>query len=102
MGRLRNNGGKVPTGDIAKLGPPPKTGSNDARQRDLDDPRHPVGRRRDSLLAGQAGTRVSMSQPVAPPFDPDPELIDHLEGNRRSLKGYRSLAERLRMEARRR
>jgi hypothetical protein len=59
MGRLKNNGGKIPTGDIAKLGPPPETGSNDARQRDLDDPRHTVDRRRSSLLAGQAGPRVT-------------------------------------------
>src|SRR5450756_3044310 len=59
MGRLRNRGGKVPTGDIAKLGPPPKTGSNDARQRDLDDPRHPADRRRGTPAVGQAGPRVT-------------------------------------------
>ena len=31
-----------------------------------------------------------------PPFDPDPELIAHLEGNARSLRGYRRKAEELR------
>jgi hypothetical protein len=37
--------------------------------------------------------------PPPPPFDPDPELIAHLEGNKRSLRGYRREAERLRDEA---
>jgi hypothetical protein len=40
------------------------------------------------------------SSPAPPPFDPDPELIAHLEGNARSLRGYRREAERLRDEAR--
>jgi len=31
-----------------------------------------------------------------PPFDPDPELIAHLEGSARSLRGYRRKAEELR------
>jgi hypothetical protein len=30
-----------------------------------------------------------------PPFDPDPELIAHLEGNARSLRGYRRKAEEM-------
>jgi hypothetical protein len=30
-----------------------------------------------------------------PPFDPDIELIAHLEGNRRSLRGYKRAAARL-------
>jgi hypothetical protein len=30
-----------------------------------------------------------------PPFDPDVELIAHLEGNRRSLRGYKRAAARL-------
>jgi hypothetical protein len=34
-----------------------------------------------------------------PPFDPDPDLIGHLEGNRRAIKGYRRAAEKLRDEA---
>ena len=33
-----------------------------------------------------------------PPFDPDIELIAHLEGNRRSLRGYRRAAVRLTKE----
>lgn len=37
--------------------------------------------------------------PPAPPFDPDPELIDHAEGNRRSLRGYRRKAEDMRAAA---
>lgn len=32
---------------------------------------------------------------LPPPFDPDPELIDHLEGNQRSLRGYRREAEKM-------
>jgi hypothetical protein len=38
--------------------------------------------------------------PPPPPFNPDPDLIAHLEGNKRSLRGYRREAERLRDEAR--
>jgi hypothetical protein len=34
-----------------------------------------------------------------PPFDPDPELIDHLEGNAHSLRGYRRKAKELRRAA---
>ena len=33
-----------------------------------------------------------------PPFDPDIELIAHLEGNRRSLRGYKRTAVRLTKE----
>lgn len=39
-------------------------------------------------------------QASPPPFDPDPDLIDHLEGNKRATKGYRRKAEDLRDEAR--
>lgn len=34
-----------------------------------------------------------------PPFNPDPDLIDHLEGNKRSRDAYRREAERSRDEA---
>jgi hypothetical protein len=47
--------------------------------------------------AGEAG---APSSPAPPAFDPDPELIAHLEGNASSLRGYRQEAERLRDEAR--
>jgi len=40
-------------------------------------------------------------RPAPPPFDPDPELIAHLEGNEFALKGYRRKAQELRDEARR-
>jgi hypothetical protein len=46
--------------------------------------------------AAEAG---APSSPAPPPFDPDPELIAHLEGNASSLRGYRQEAERLRDEA---
>lgn len=36
----------------------------------------------------------------APPFQPDPALIDHLEGNERVRRGYRKEAEKMRAEAR--
>jgi hypothetical protein len=42
----------------------------------------------------------ALSPPAPPAFDPDPELIAHLEGNAASLRGYREEAERLRDEAR--
>jgi hypothetical protein len=47
--------------------------------------------------AEEAGAPPS---PAPPPIDPDPELIAHLEGNTRSLRGYRREAEKLRDEAR--
>jgi hypothetical protein len=37
--------------------------------------------------------------PPPPPFEPDPELIDHLEGNRSSRQRYRDKAKELRDEA---
>jgi hypothetical protein len=40
-----------------------------------------------------------LNNDAPPPFDPDPELIAHLEGNRRSLRGYRRKAEELRESA---
>lgn len=33
-----------------------------------------------------------------PPFDPDPELIDHLEGNERAIRRYRKRAEQMRTD----
>lgn len=35
-----------------------------------------------------------------PPFAPDPELIDHLEGNDRAIGRYRKRAEQMRAAAR--
>jgi hypothetical protein len=37
--------------------------------------------------------------PTPPPFEPDPELIDHLEGNRSSRQRYRDRAKELRDKA---
>jgi hypothetical protein len=37
--------------------------------------------------------------PTPPPFEPDPELIDHLEGNRSSQQRYRDRAKELRDKA---
>lgn len=42
---------------------------------------------------------MAHDQEPPPPFDPDPELIAHLEGNTRSLRGYRRKAEELRAGA---
>jgi hypothetical protein len=36
----------------------------------------------------------------APPFQPDPSLIDHLEGNERARRAYRKEAEKMRARAR--
>lgn len=41
----------------------------------------------------------AVSRADTPPFDPDPELIAHAEGNRRSLRGYRRKAEEMRVSA---
>jgi hypothetical protein len=38
---------------------------------------------------------VTTDAEPAPAFRPDTELIEHLEGNERSLKGYRAEAEQL-------
>lgn len=53
-------------------------------------------------MSEQARTAVAPEPDhAAPPsFDPDPSLIDHLEGNARSLRGYRQEAEKLRTESR--
>lgn len=48
-----------------------------------------------------SGDTPPPEQPPVPPFDPDPELIDHLEGNARSRRGYRDEAQRLRDEVER-
>jgi len=45
--------------------------------------------------SAEAGVEASEPSPP-PPFDPDPELIGHLEGNRFALRGYRREAEALR------
>jgi hypothetical protein len=34
--------------------------------------------------------------PAAPPFDPDPQLVDHLEGNAAERQRYRTEIEALR------
>ena len=34
--------------------------------------------------------------PAAPPFDPDPELVDHLEGNASERRRYQAEIEALR------
>jgi hypothetical protein len=44
-------------------------------------------------------TAQSPSPPFPPLFEPDPELIDHLEGNRFFLRLYRKKAEVLRAMA---
>jgi len=41
----------------------------------------------------------SSTPPAPPPLDPDPELIDHLEGNRFFRRLYRENAEALRAQA---
>lgn len=53
-------------------------------------------------MSEQARTTVAPEPDrAAPPaLDPDPALIDHLEGNGWSLRGYRHEAERLRGEHR--
>jgi hypothetical protein len=45
-----------------------------------------------------ATTHAEQSE-APPPFQPDPELIDHLEGNRRAIKRYRRAAEKQRDDA---
>lgn len=48
-------------------------------------------------MTDAATTAQQADQPeVPPPFEPDPDLIDHLEGNERAIKRYREAAEKLR------
>ena len=49
----------------------------------------------------EATTEVTEApdQAAPPPFDPDPALIGHLEGNKWALRGYRREAQALREEA---
>lgn len=49
-------------------------------------------------MSEQARTAVTPEPDHAapPPFDPDPSLIDHLEGNAWSRRGYLQEAEKLR------
>jgi uncharacterized protein involved in outer membrane biogenesis len=41
----------------------------------------------------------TQTPPTPPPLEPDPELIDHLEGNRSSRQRYRNKAKEMRDEA---
>jgi hypothetical protein len=50
-------------------------------------------------MSQHATVTETPAQQAPPPFDPDPELIAHLEGNALELRGYRKDAERLRREA---
>lgn len=48
------------------------------------------------------GERTAAAQPAeVPMFEPDPDLIDHLEGNEREAERYREHARRSLEEARR-
>jgi uncharacterized protein involved in outer membrane biogenesis len=50
-----------------------------------------------------AAARTEVPQAVSPPpppFDPDPALIDHLEGNRLARRSYQRFALKLRDKAR--
>jgi hypothetical protein len=44
----------------------------------------------------------SKDEMPAPPFDPDPDLIDHMEGNRREIRIMKEAARRHAADARRR
>jgi hypothetical protein len=46
------------------------------------------------MSEGTAASQVPA--PPAPPFDPDPELVDHLEGNASERRRYRAEIEALR------
>jgi hypothetical protein len=54
-------------------------------------------------LVTWAKQRLAATEPPddepAPPFDPDPDLIDHLEGNRRERRRYQDYARRMRDES---
>lgn len=52
-------------------------------------------------MSEQARTAVAPEPGHAtpPPLDPDSSLIDHLEGNAWSRRGYRQEAEKLRTES---
>ena len=47
-------------------------------------------------MSESAAVTESPDRKAPPPLDPDPELIAHLEGNRRALRSYRDKAEELR------
>lgn len=47
-------------------------------------------------MSEPVGAAAAPADATTPPFDPDPELIDHLEGNARVRRAYRQAAERLR------
>jgi hypothetical protein len=47
------------------------------------------------MSEGTAASQVP-APPVPPPFDPDPELVDHLEGNASERRRYRAEIEALR------
>ncbi len=47
--------------------------------------------------AAAASTTAQADAP--PPFEPDPDLIDHLEGNEQMIQRYRHRAEEMRREA---
>jgi hypothetical protein len=50
-------------------------------------------------MSDKAAVPETPQQPAAPPFDPDPELSDHLEGNHRERDAYQNEAKELRREA---
>lgn len=76
-------------------------GRGRARSRGDSDRARRYPRMREVVMSEQAGAAVAPQpdQTAPPPFDPDPALIDHLEGNTWSRRGYRHEAEELRTES---
>ncbi len=50
-------------------------------------------------MTDAATTSKTPQADAPPPFEPDPNLIDHLEGNERTIQRYRHRAEEMRKEA---
>jgi hypothetical protein len=50
-------------------------------------------------MTENAALTTTTEQPTPPPFEPDPELIGHMEGNRFEERLYRRAAEKMRQEA---
>ena len=53
-------------------------------------------------MADDGSTRDDPRSDLAPPFEPDPDLMDHAEDNRRVIRRLRANARRHAQEARRR
>lgn len=51
-------------------------------------------------MSDNAAITTPTEQPTPPPFEPDPELIGHAEGNTLEERLYRRAAEKMRRDAR--